>query len=96
MQEKVPADAEECKWSWTLSWGGGGKSSCYAFAFQKIFLFSPLDYNNTFIMYIKSATCFGLSCVSLSGNTLHGTELCVPRSIISELANLHKQYIFFP
>ena len=48
--------------------------------FQKIILFSPMEHNNTFIMYIVTATCFGLFCRPSSVNTLHTTQICVWRN----------------
>ena len=41
----------------------------YLITFQTIFLFSAIEHNNTFIMYTKTATCFGLFYRPSSGNT---------------------------
>ena len=44
-------------------------------AFEEIFLFSPIEYNGKFIMYITTATCFGLFYRPSSGNTVHESRM---------------------
>ena len=46
--------------------------------FKEIFLFYHNEHYHTIIMYIITATCFGL---------------CIPRKIIYELAKLCEQYL---
>jgi hypothetical protein len=43
--------------------------------FQEIFLFSPIKHKNIFIMYIKTAACFGLFYRPSTDNTLHKTHV---------------------
>ena len=56
---------------------------------REIFLFSPIAHNKMHIMYLTTATCFGLFYSPSSGYTLHKTEVRTPRNITCELANLH-------